>query len=79
VHSLVGFGGGFIGPLVLGWTLDLTGGAMSSISWGLAFATVAAIGLFGPLALALVPPDGPGQTPQVAPKEIQKDEPRARG
>jgi MFS family permease len=79
VHSLVGFGGGFIGPLVLGWTLDLTGGAMSSISWGLAFATVAAIGLFGPLALALVPPDGSGQPPQVAPKEIQKDEPRARG
>lgn len=57
VHSLIGFGGGFIGPLVLGWTLDMTGGAAAADSWGLAFATVAVIGALGPLALALVPND----------------------
>jgi hypothetical protein len=35
----------------------MTGGAMSAVSWGLAFATVAAVGLLGPLALVLVPKD----------------------
>jgi MFS family permease len=59
VHSLIGFGAGFVGPLALGWTLDmsgeLTGSAM--LSWGLAFATVAAVGILGPLALLLVPKD----------------------
>jgi MFS family permease len=65
VHSLIGFGAGFVGPLALGWTLDMTGdmsgdmtgGAM--VSWGLAFATVAAVGVLGPLALLLVPKDAP--------------------
>lgn len=59
MHSLIGFGGGFIGPLVLGWTLDMTGGALSPLSWGLAFATVAVVGVLGPLALTLVPGDPP--------------------
>ncbi len=67
VHSLIGFGGGFIGPLILGWTLDMTGGGMSTVSWGFAFATVAVVGILGPLALALVPNDAP------------TDQPRARG
>lgn len=60
MHSLIGFGGGFIGPLVLGWTLDLTSGAQPSFSWGIAFATVAVIGMLGPLALTLVPDAQPG-------------------
>jgi MFS family permease len=76
VHSLIGFGGGFIGPLVLGWTLDMTGGAItggaSTVSWGLAFATVAAVGILGPLALALVPRDAP-------PRNARKNQQRARG
>ena len=67
VHSLIGFGGGFVGPLVLGWTLDMTGGAMSAVSWGFAFATVAVVGILGPLALVLVPKDAP------------RNQPRARG
>lgn len=75
MHSLIGFGGGFIGPLVLGWTLDLTGGAHSSLSWGLAFATVAVVGVLGPLALSLVPEDRPG-TPQ---RDQQQNQQRARG
>jgi MFS family permease len=64
VHSLIGFGAGFVGPLVLGWTLDMTGGAMSTVSWGFAFATVAAVGIFGPLALLLVPKDNPRPSPK---------------
>jgi predicted MFS family arabinose efflux permease len=42
VHSMLGYAGGFVGPLVIGWTLDLSGG-MSAIGWGFAFAIVAAI------------------------------------
>ncbi len=53
VHSLIGFGCAFVGPLVFGVVLDLTGGAATALSWGLAFASVAAVGLLGPLALAL--------------------------
>ncbi len=40
VHSMLGYGGGFLGPLAIGWTLDLAGG-MSSLAWGLAFSVVA--------------------------------------
>lgn len=40
LHSMLGYGGGFIGPLVIGWTLDLAGG-MSPFAWGLAFLVVA--------------------------------------
>ena len=47
VHSMLGYAGGFVGPLVVGWTLDLAGG-MSPIAWGLAFAVVAVL-----MALAL--------------------------
>ena len=47
VHSMLGYGGGFVGPLAVGWTLDLAGG-MSPIAWGLAFLVVAVL-----MALAL--------------------------
>jgi MFS family permease len=42
VHSMLGYGGGFIGPLAVGWTLDLAGG-MSPMGWGLAFLVVAVL------------------------------------
>lgn len=42
VHSMLGYAGGFVGPLAIGWTLDATGG-MSPLGWGLAFAVVAAL------------------------------------
>jgi hypothetical protein len=45
----------------------MMGGGMSTVSWGFAFATVALVGILGPLALALVPNDAP------------TDQPRARG
>jgi len=40
VHSSLGYAGGFIGPLMIGWTLDASGG-MSPDSWALAFSLVA--------------------------------------
>jgi MFS family permease len=48
MHSMLGYAGGFVGPLAVGWTLDLSGG-MSPLGWGLGFCVVA---LF--MALALV-------------------------
>ncbi len=53
IHSLVGFGCAFVGPLALGVVLDLSGGAATSTSWGLAFLSVGLIGALGPLALRL--------------------------
>lgn len=47
VHSMLGYAGGFVGPLAVGWTLDLAGG-MSRMAWGLAFLMVAVL-----MALAL--------------------------
>lgn len=48
VHSMLGYAGGFVGPLAIGWTLDLSGG-MSPLGWGLSFAVIAAL-----MALALI-------------------------
>ena len=45
VHSTLGYAGGFVGPLLVGWTLDLAGGA-SPMAWGLAFALVSLLMLF---------------------------------
>jgi predicted MFS family arabinose efflux permease len=47
VHSMLGYAGGFVGPLLIGFVLDLSGGA-SPVGWGGAFASVA-----GLMALAL--------------------------
>ncbi len=49
VHSTLGYAGGFVGPLVVGWTLDLAGG-MSPMAWGLAFLVIGVLML---LTLAL--------------------------
>ncbi|MFM9039531.1 MAG: MFS transporter, partial [Betaproteobacteria bacterium] len=40
VHSTLGYAGGFVGPLIIGWTLDLSGGK-SPTSWGLSFLRIA--------------------------------------
>jgi MFS family permease len=42
VHSMLGFGAGFIAPLVFGVVLDLGGGKASSHAWGFAFVTLGA-------------------------------------
>jgi MFS family permease len=42
VHSMLGFGAGFVSPLVFGVVLDLAGGKADSLAWGLAFTTLGA-------------------------------------
>jgi predicted MFS family arabinose efflux permease len=49
VHSTLGYAGGFVGPLAVGWVLDLAGGA-SPAGWTAAFLMIAFLVL---LALAL--------------------------
>jgi len=53
VHALVGFGAAAVGPIVLGAVLDASGGGATPSSWGAAFASLAAVGILGPLALRL--------------------------
>jgi len=42
VHSMLGYMGGFMGPLIVGWTLDL-GGGMSHATWAAAFLIIASL------------------------------------
>jgi MFS family permease len=42
VHSIMGFGGGFLGPLAVGIVLDAAGGAAAGLAWGLAFLAMGA-------------------------------------
>jgi predicted MFS family arabinose efflux permease len=57
VHSMAGYAGGFVGPIMIGWILDLGGGA-SPLGWGFAFLHVGVIGLVGQLIfVALAPRD----------------------
>ena len=39
---MLGYAGGFVGPLIIGMTLDAAGGH-SPFAWGIAFAAVAAL------------------------------------
>jgi predicted MFS family arabinose efflux permease len=48
VHSMLGYAGGFVGPLLVGWVLDFSGG-MSQMGWGLSFLAIAML-----MAAALV-------------------------
>jgi MFS family permease len=49
LYSLVGFGGGFLGPVVLGAALDAAGGAHSKAAWIAGYAAVGAGCLAAPL------------------------------
>lgn len=40
LHSLMGFGGGLLGPAIFGFVLDLTGSRASQVSWVWAYAAV---------------------------------------
>jgi MFS family permease len=42
VHSMLGYTGGFVGPLIIGFILDLAGG-MSRLAWGAAFMAIAVL------------------------------------
>jgi MFS family permease len=50
VHSTLGYAGSAVGPLMVGWILDVAGG-QSVFGWGVAFAHVALVMVVGPLAL----------------------------
>jgi MFS family permease len=56
MHSMLGYGGGFVGPLAIGWTLDLAGG-MSRIGWGAAYLTVAVLVLVSLILFTLMKPN----------------------
>lgn len=63
IHAMMGYGGGFIGPLVMGVLLDWLGGE-SVLNWGLGFAHLAVVMLVGPAAFAILKPrDLPGDRP----------------
>ncbi len=51
MHSMIGFVGSFIGPLAFGAVLDGAGGEQSGTAWGIAFASLSAIILIGPLLM----------------------------
>lgn len=55
LHSMAGYAGGFVGPLMIGWMLDRAGG-MSTFGWGLAFLHVAVISLLGQVAFMTLGP-----------------------
>jgi predicted MFS family arabinose efflux permease len=42
VHSMLGYAGGFVGPLAVGWVLDLFGG-MVPVAWAAAFLMIACL------------------------------------
>src|SRR3546814_2546303 len=51
MHSLFGFTGAFVGPVVFGFVLDAAGGEASGAAWVSAYAALAAIIALGALAL----------------------------
>ena len=54
VLSFFGFASAGLGALVFGVVLDLAGGGASGVAWGLAFASLGAAALVGPMALRLL-------------------------
>ena len=55
VHSMLGYAGGFVGPLIVGWVLDGAGG-MSRAGWSAAFVSVAALMAIALAAFAIIRP-----------------------
>src|SRR5882724_275687 len=57
VHSMLGYIGGFVGPLAVGWILDV-GGGMSATTWAAAFGLIAALSLVALAVLQFMQPRG---------------------
>jgi len=49
LYSLLGFGGGLLGPVVFGVALDAAGGASRPLAWVIAYAAIGAGCLFAPV------------------------------
>jgi MFS family permease len=54
-HSMLGYAGGFIGPLLVGWVLDGAGG-MSPQGWSAAFLSLAGLTLLALATFAIIRP-----------------------
>ena len=52
---MLGYAGGFVGPLVVGVLLDALGGE-TVFNWGIAFGHIALVLVIGPLALLILRP-----------------------
>ena len=57
VHSMLGYAGGFLGPLLVGWILDLAGGK-NNAGWAFAYLTVAAIVVVALVLFTVMRPRG---------------------
>ena len=55
VHSMLGYAGGFVGPLAVGWVLDLFGGK-SPAGWTAAFLMIATLMLLALITFRLMRP-----------------------
>lgn len=55
VHSMLGYIGGFVGPLAVGWILDL-GGGMGRGTWAAAFAAIAMLSVAALVVFAAMRP-----------------------
>jgi MFS family permease len=53
LHSMLGFGAGFVAPLAFGAVLDAGGGNASPTAWMLAYLSLGALGVLAPLFLRL--------------------------
>jgi hypothetical protein len=53
LHSMLGFGAGFVAPLAFGAVLDAAGGNASPTAWMLAYVSLGALGVLAPLFLRL--------------------------
>ncbi|MBE0619688.1 MAG: MFS transporter [Burkholderiales bacterium] len=53
LHSMLGFGAGFLAPLAFGAVLDAAGGNANPAAWMLAYASLGVLGVFAPLFLRL--------------------------
>ena len=56
VHSMLGYAGGFVGPLIVGWVLDANGG-MSRTGWTAAFLAVAVLMAVALATFAVIRPN----------------------
>jgi MFS family permease len=54
MHSMIGFVGSFIGPLAFGAVLDAGGGEENGTAWGIAFASLSAVILIGPVLMMTI-------------------------
>ena len=56
LYSLLGFGGGLLGPVVFGAALDAAGGAAQPVAWVIAYAAIGAGCLAAPLVARVLRP-----------------------